>query len=126
MDRYRIIQLCVDEFRSKRIRVHGTENDWFEYWLDWNSLSKMKIRDPDTNEIKGYKWIRNGRDHRALATCFWRVGMMRFAGMGSIILSMPAPSPNSYMINPDQTVEFNPQEFFDKVEEEKQSDWRDA
>ena len=126
VDRNRAIQLCVDEFRMKLIRVHGTENDWYEYWLDWNNLSKMKIRDPDTNEIMGYKWIRSGRDHRALATVFWRVGMMRFVGMGSIVISTPTPKPNSYMVNPNQTVDFDPKEMFDRLEEERESDWRNA
>ena len=115
-DRNRMIQLVVDEFRNKRIPVHGTQEDWFEYWLDWNNLSKMKVLDPDTNQTKGYKWVRAGRDHRALATVFWRIGMRRFAGMGSII-NQPTgdKKPNSYMIEPDGTVQFNPDEMFHKA-----------
>jgi len=123
VDRNRAIQLCVDEFRTKRIPVHGKEEDWFTYWTDWNNLAKIKILDPDTNATKGYKWVRTGRDHKALATVFWRVGMMRFAGMGSIVNSDINPKPNSYMVEPNQTVKFNPQEFFDKLEEQK-TDWR--
>jgi len=123
-DRNRMIQLVVDEFRTRRIPVHGTEADWFEYWLDWNNLSKMKVLDPDTNQVKGYKWVRSGRDHRALATVMWRVGMMRFAGMGAIIVDIPERKPDSYFIEPNQTVQFNPQEMFDKMEEEQESDWR--
>lgn len=114
-DRNRLIQLVVDEFRYKRIPVHGTMDDWFEYWLDWNNLSKMKVLDPDTNAVKGYKWIRSGRDHRALATVFWRVGMRRFAGMGSVIKAETStPKPNSYVVDPDGTVGMNPRELFDK------------
>ena len=135
IDRNRLIQLCVDEFRNKRIPVHGTEADWFEYWLDWNHLAKMKVLDPDTNQVKGYKWVRSGRDHRALATVFWRVGMMRFAGMGTIIQSeSPKTHTNSYMVNPDLTVDFNPEEMFklhvnkslDALENESDDDWRDV
>jgi len=131
VDRNRMIQLVVDEFRNARIPVHGTMDDWFEYWLDWNNLAKMKVLDPDTNSVKGYKWIRSGRDHRALATVFWRVGMSRFAGMGMIITPQVDPKPNSYMVNPDQTVDFNPDEMFTKLversldeNEEKEDDWR--
>ena len=124
VDRNRIIQLVIDEFRNKRIPVHGTEQDWFEYWLDWNNLAKLKVLDPDTNEVKGYKWMRSGRDHRALATAFWRVGMSRFAGMGSIIVPPSPVKPNSYMVDPDNTVSFDPKEMFDKMEEEEESDWR--
>ena len=124
VDRNRAIQLVVDEFRNKRIPVHGTEDDWFEYWLDFNNLSKIKVLDPDTNQTKGYKWVRSGRDHRALATVFWRVGMSRFAGMGAIVAPMETPKPNSYMVEPNQTVKFDPKEMFDRLEEENESDWR--
>lgn len=112
-DRNRMIQLVVDEFRSSRIPLHGTEDDWYEYWLDWNNLSKSKVLDPETNQIKGYKWIRNGRDHRALATCFWRVGMMRFAGTGMIIGSSNEMRPNSYEIQ-NGKVSFDPSKFYGK------------
>jgi hypothetical protein len=114
-DRNRMIQIVVDEFRNKLIPVHGTETDWYEYWLDWNHLSKMKILDPDTNVVKGYKWVRSGRDHRALATVFWRVGMRRFSGTGGIVMPSSAQQgPKSYMIDPDGTVSFDPRKMFDK------------
>lgn len=77
-DRNKAIQRCVDEFRTKRIPLQGNESDWYEYWLDWSNLSRMKIFDPKTNELKGIKWIRNGRDHRALATMLWRIGVDKF------------------------------------------------
>jgi len=125
VDRNRAIQLVVDEFRDKRIPVQGTEADWYEYWLDWNNLSKIKVLDPDTNSIKGYKWVRNGRDHRALATVFWRVGMMRFAGTGAIVGADDKQKPNSYMVDSaTQTADFNPEELFDQLEEEQDHDWR--
>ncbi len=133
VDRNRAIQLVVDEFRTKRIPVHGTQDDWYEYWLDWNNLSKIKVLDPDTNQVKGYKWVRNGRDHRALATVFWRVGMSRFTNVGGIVTDDFIPKPNSYMVNPNQTVDFNPEEMFirdvnlslDAIEEDG-GDWRNA
>lgn len=129
-DRNRMIQLVIDEFRNKRIPVHGTENDWFDYWLDWNNLSKIKVLDPDTNQIKGYKWIRAGRDHKALATVFWRVGMGRFSDKGSIINPDSKPIPNSYMLDHNETVSFDPEEMF-KLQpfwwaEDEESDWRDV
>lgn len=125
-DRNRLIQLVVGEFRDSRIKVHGNENDWYEYWLDWNNLSKMKVLDPDTNVVKGYKWIRAGRDHRALATVFWRVGMTRFSGTGSIVnANTDEKKENGYYIETDQTVQFNPEEMFDFINEESDNnDWR--
>lgn len=142
-DRNRMIQLVIDHFRDKRIPVHGIENDWYEYWLDWNNLSKMKVLDPDTNQVKGYKFVRSGRDHRALATVFWMVGMDRFRGVGGITYPDPAkPEPNSYMLNYDGTVSFDPlksiyhysdEEFkqlidasLDANEEAGESDWRNV
>lgn len=122
VDRNRAIQLVVDEFRQNRIPVHGNENDWYEYWLDWNNLAKIKVLDPQTNQVKGYKWVRSGRDHRALATVFWRVGMSRFAGMGDIINPSPkVPAERGYTINPDQTVDVNLHDF---LQEDEEKDWR--
>lgn len=125
-DRNRLIQLVVDEFRDKRVIVHGAEGDWYEYWLDWNNLAKIKVLDSETNQVKGYKWVRSGRDHRALATVFWRVGMMRFAGTGGIVGAETARKPDSYMIQPDGKVSFDPQEMFDRTDEEKEDDWRNT
>jgi len=78
VDRNKYIQLVVDEFRNRLIPLQGTETDWYEYWLDWNNLSRTKIVDPVTGQFKTYKWVRSGRDHRALATVYWRVGIDRF------------------------------------------------
>lgn len=125
IDRNRAIQLCVDEFRTKRIPVHGSEQDWYEYYLDWNHLSKIKVLDPETNMVKGYKWVRSGRDHRALATVFWRVGMSRFAGMGQVVQQPVETKQNSYMIDPStQTASFDAKELFDLMEDEAEQDWR--
>lgn len=112
-DRNRMIQLVVGEFRAKRITIHGNENEWHEYYLDWKNLSRIKALDAETNQVKGYKWVRSGRDHRAMATIFWRVGMRRFAGSAVLIAGEESEQkPNSYMINPDQTVGFDPERTF--------------
>lgn len=79
-DLNRVWQLCVDEFRDHRLPLQGTEQDWWEYWLDWKNMSRIKIVDPHTNMLKGTKWVRNGRNHRASATLFWRIGMDKFGG----------------------------------------------
>ena len=115
VDRNRIIQLCVDEFRNKRIPVHGTEEDWYAYYLDWNNLSKLKVLDPVTSQVKGYKWIRNGRDHLASATWMWRTGMSRFAGLGSIITVTDVDKKPSHFMNPDKTSDTKASEIFGKL-----------
>lgn len=82
VDRDKWIQLVVDEFRNKLIPLQGTESDWYDYWLDWNNLSRIEVRDPTTGQLKNRKWVRSGRDHRALSTVYWRIGMDRFLGEG--------------------------------------------
>jgi len=79
LDRERGIQWVVDEFREKKIPLQGTESDWWEYWLDWKNLSRIKIIDNTTQQVKGIKWVRAGRDHRATATVLWRIGVDKFA-----------------------------------------------
>lgn len=78
IDRNRMIQTVVSEFGKKMIPVQGTEDDWYEYWMDWDNLTRIKVVDSTTQEFKAHRWVRSGRDHKALATVFWRVGMDRF------------------------------------------------
>jgi len=82
VDRYRIIQLVVDEFGKGNIPVWGTETDWADYFEDWKNLTRIKVMNPVTGEVMGYKWVRSGRDHRAAATWLWRVGMDKFGFEG--------------------------------------------
>jgi hypothetical protein len=120
-DRDRMIQLVVDEFRDKRIPVNGTEDEWYEYWLDWSNLTRIDVEDNETGALKGHKWVRSGRDHRALATVFWRVGMSRFSEGGFVFGAESEKKDNSYTINPDGTASFNPNTFFNDIDE---ADWR--
>ena len=85
VDRERVIQWVVDEFRTARIPLQGTREDWHDYYLDWANLSRIKQVDPVTRQIKGIKWVRNGRDHRALATCLWRIGLERFPDTSTFV-----------------------------------------
>lgn len=78
VDRERAIQWVVDEFRTGRIPLQGTREDWHPYYLDWANLSRIKTIDNVTKQVKGIKWVRNGRDHLALATILWRIGLDRF------------------------------------------------
>lgn len=119
-DRDRMIQLVVGEFRDRRLPVHGTEDDWYEYYTDWANLTRIEVLDKETGVVKGRKWVRSGRDHRALATVFFRVGVSRFATGGSILAPTEARKPNSYMMSPDGTVSFNPEEMFDLMEDQEQ------
>lgn len=128
VDRNRIIQFLVDEFTDTRIPLQGVEDDWHEYFLDWGNLSRKKIYDPVTGQFKGYKWIRNGRDHKALATVNFRVGMTRFSSTGKVIQSGNLnPKPNSYMTTIYDRTEINPlKPMIDAIYNPPPSDdWRD-
>lgn len=122
-DRNRMIQLVVGEFRDKRIPVHGSEEDWYEYYLDWANLTRIEVLDKETGVVKGRKWVRSGRDHRALATVFWRVGISRFSSDGAIHAPAEQKKPDSYLISPDGTVSFSPEEMFDLMEEREEQEW---
>lgn len=86
VDRERGIQWVVDEFRNKLIPLQGEEGDWWEYFLDWKNISKIKLYDKKTNRLIGFKWVRNARDHRALATVLWRIGVDKFSDAQSQII----------------------------------------
>ena len=79
-DLNRTWQLVIDEIREKRWPLQGTENEWWELWLDFKNMSRIKVYDTKTNQFKGIKWVRNGRNHRASACLFYRIGMDKFSG----------------------------------------------
>ncbi len=118
-DRNRTIQLVVDEFSDARIPLQGTLDDWYEYWLDWNNLSRRKIVDTITNAFKGYKWIRSGRDHKALATVYFRIGMFKFGWGGSKRVKVGGTQKS--LIHQTETGHFNASPYI----QEKERDWRD-
>lgn len=129
VDRNRFIQFCVDEFSDGLIPLQGTEDDWHEYFLDWGNLSRKKMLDTMTGQFKGFKWIRNGRDHKALATVNFRVGLSRFSNKGSIVrANRHEPKQNSYFITPDDRTDSNPlkQKLENIYNPPESDDWRDA
>lgn len=134
-DRNRLIQMVVDEFRDGRVSVHGGADYWHEYWLDWRNLTRVRIFDPVTSEAKGYKWIRSGRDHRAMATAYWRVGMDKYGfGEAEVVGDEPRLwAPAGPEIKPDRTIRVVTPAGEDMVEatmeqlrEANQGDWRNT
>lgn len=135
-DRNRMIQLVVDEFREGRIPTQGNESDWHDYWLDWNNLTRIRVEDPITLAPKPPKWVRSGRDHRALATVYWRVGMMRFGWGGAQILGYENPLegiPVGPEVRSNQTIqpvtvtgEDPVQATLKRLKRGEEDDWRDT
>lgn len=131
VDRNRYIQFVIDEFREKRLRLYNPDqNAWYDYWLHWSHI--YRIKEENQLGVDEYKWERSDRDDWVHATVYWRVGLDRFGGVGGIALPAPDPGPNSYYVEPDQTVKFSPDEMFrksvdqsiDMVIDEEDSDWR--
>lgn len=84
VDRNKLIQLVVDEFTERRIPLFGVSSNWEQYTDHWAHLYR-EVEEDDRGRRK-YIWKRNGPDHLALATAYWRVGMDRLMdGEGEIV-----------------------------------------
>lgn len=77
VDRNRLIQLVVDEMNDKRVPLHGTLTKWWNMWLHWSHMYRIVDEDRMGNLV--YVWERSDRNDWALAMCYWRVGIDRFA-----------------------------------------------
>ncbi len=80
VDRNRLIQLVVDEMNDKRIPLQGTLEKWWNLWLHWQFMYRTIGEDRVGNLT--YVWECDKSAHRndyALAQCYWRVGIDRFA-----------------------------------------------
>lgn len=126
-DRNRMIQLIADEVKIGGIQLFNGANAeaWHDYALHWTHI--FRIWQKDSLGVDQYEWKRNDRDDWVHATVYWRIGIARFANTGTIVTSEDEVTPNSYLLNPDGSVSFNPDEMFrlpkwDQIEEE--DDWR--
>lgn len=70
----------------------------------------------------------------ANSTVYWRIGIDRFGGKGGIVGLENTPEPDSYLVNPEQTVDFDPHRMFGAKDtlpdepwwtNEGENDWRD-
>ena len=125
VDRNKMIQFVIDELREKRLKLYrGTEESWYNYWLHWSHI--YRTSEEDTLGVKQYIWHRSDRDDWVHATVYWRVGITRFGGTGKIHLNKATPEKNSYIVNPDNTVDFDPDEMFKLPwqTEEDEEEWR--
>lgn len=84
-DRNKTIQLVVDEFNEHRIPLFGTQDEWMPYADHWAHL--YRVLEEDERGRRKYIWQRNGPDHLALATIYWRIAMDKLnVGQGEIIM----------------------------------------
>jgi len=125
VDRNRMIQLVIDEFRDKRLKLYnGTVNDWYDYWLHWSHI--YRVCEENGLGVKCYSWLRSDRDDWVHATVYWRIGISRFGGAGAIMGNDLKPDANSYMLNPDETVGFDPGKMFGRKDSLPGEEWWDT
>ena len=120
-DRNRSIQLVVDEYTDGRIAIQGEENDWYDYWLHWNALTRIKEIDDKTGEVKRRIWVRNADDHWALATVYWRIGMSRFSSVENQIIGEKEEVEEAPVIYPGDVMDST---WANKPYKKKKDDWR--
>lgn len=82
VDRNRMIQMVVDEWREQRFPIYGKLEDWqpfFEHCLNIYRVKEIEGQDENDPQYN-WKWVwkRKGPDHWALATVYARVGLDRF------------------------------------------------
>ena len=131
-DRNRTMQLVIDEVKERRWRLYNaTVDQWRDYWLHWSHI--YRVWEEDQLGVPRYTWLRDGRDDWVHATIYWRIGIDRFGQSGAIAGVSAEPEPNSYMVNADQTADFDPDKLFNKGavskglltnEEENDDEWR--
>lgn len=109
VDRNRMIQLVVDEFTDKRLKLYYLESpdEWYEYWLHFSHIYRT-VEMNERLERNVYTWKRSDRDDWVHATVYYRTGIMRFGQKGAIVRNVPKPEPNSYEILPGGRTSRNP------------------
>lgn len=128
-DRNRMIQVVIGEFKDAKIKLfNGTRSSWWDYWLHWSHI--YRVWKEDSLGVPRATWMRDGRDDWVHATVYWYIGLQRFGDGGAIIGANISPEPNSYVLNADHTVTFNPEEMFKRTgqiyaeDDDVDNDWR--
>jgi hypothetical protein len=132
-DRNRAIQLVIDEFADRRIRLHGTRDDWGEYYTHWDTLYRMT--ENDSLGVPQINWLSSsGLDHWCHATVYWRVGMDKYGWGGATILSDSSPisAPAGPELTPDHKIHpvtiqgRDPfEQTLEGLKNQDDTDWRD-
>lgn len=125
VDRNRMIQLVIDEFRDKRIVLNGSEDDWYDVALHFTHI--YRVTEENALGVPESKWERFDDDHFVHAITYWRVGMSRFGSQGGMIFTEQTTFiKESPEIMPDQEMDAPPlKQLFNFELPDKEDDWRD-
>jgi hypothetical protein len=82
-DRNKLLQLVIDEFIEKRMPVYGTENDWLDVMNEF--LGMYRTEELSDVGPPVFEWHKpsTGRCDYPFALAYMRVGLDRYAELGS-------------------------------------------
>lgn len=125
VDRNRMIQLVIDEFRDKRIPINGDEDDWYDVALHFTHIYRTTV--DNALGVPESKWERFDDDHFVHAITYWRTGMSRFGMQGAkIFMGEQAKPQESPEISPEREMDVpDLKTVFDFEYPSKEDDWRD-
>lgn len=121
VDRNRLIQMVVDEFKETRSPIWGKKEewqDWFNHALNIYKVKEIIGEENDPQYGWRYVWKRKGADHFFLSYCYARVGLDRFANdlatiihKGGLMKDVPRAGQASITTVPD-----NPMGLYNQAE----------
>ena len=122
IDRNRLLQLVMDEFRAKRIPLRGKREDWQEVWSHLCNMYRTVQEDALGQER--YVWERSGHDDLIHSIGYWRVAMDKFASFTGLYVNAPTEfkPQRSFRIDP-VTKGVSAKDLFPDEDEVKE-DWR--
>lgn len=92
VDRNRMVQMTVDEWKDRRFPIWGNKSEWKPFIEHCLNIYRVKeVQGQDENDPQyGWKWVwkRKGPDHWLMAAVYARVGLDRFAQDLAQIVSM--------------------------------------
>lgn len=125
VDRNRMMQLMIDQFREKRIPLNGTEEEWYDVANHFTHM--YRVTEENSLGVPESKWERFDDDHFVHACLYWLVGMSKFGSQdGRVFINTQTYMPESPEIMPDHSMDApQPKEVFDMSYPERPRDWRD-
>ena len=104
-DRNRGIQKVINNFADKRLSLYGTENDWYDYWLHFSHL--YKLRKTNVIGVEEEVWEHTDRDDWVHATLYYLIGIMKYGGEGFFagVPKRPLDVQYGINVNPNSTMD---------------------
>ena len=103
IDRNRMIQHIVEEFKDMRIPLQGKRSEWEHYITHWMNI--YRIVEEDKLGQPKYRWEKKStEDHWVHGTVYYRAGVSRFGEKGKIFSpSDDLKIPKGIKVEPDDT-----------------------